>query len=85
MAVSTGDWELGRCVVGVDRRIVIRLVAPCTSIGRIVVIAVMASRTIVGDGCVRPVQNIIVVVDRESRRIPAGRSRMAHRTIRGQP
>ncbi len=85
MAVSAGGRELGGCVIGVDRRIVIRLVAPRTSIGRIVIIAVVAGRAIIGDDCVRPVQNIIVVVDREGRRIPTGRSRMAHRTIRGQP
>ena len=59
--------------------------APCTGIGRIVVIAVVAGRAIVGNGNVRPVQNVIIVVNREGCRIPAGRSRMAHRTIRGQP
>lgn len=57
--------------------------APCTGIGRVVVIAVVAGCTIVGDRSMGPVQNIIIVVDREGRRIPAGRSRMAHRTVRG--
>lgn len=85
MAICTGGRELSGCVVRVDRRIVVRLVAACTRIRRIVVIAVVTRCAIIGDDCVRPVQNIIVVVDREGRRVPAGRSRMAHRTIRGQP
>ncbi len=52
-----------------------------TSAGRVVVIAVVACCTVVGNGSMRPAQNPIIVVDRESRRIPIGVGRMAHRTI----
>ena len=52
-----------------------------TSAGRVVVIAVVASRAVVGNGSMRPAQNPIIVVNRESRRIPIGVGGMAHRTI----
>jgi hypothetical protein len=51
-------------------------------IRRIVVIAVVASRAIVRDCRVRPVQRIIIVVDRERRWFPARGGRVAHRAIR---
>jgi len=49
--------------------------------GRVVVIAVVASCTVVGNSRMRPAQNPVIVVNRESRRIPVGVGRMAHRTI----
>lgn len=56
--------------------------ATYAGVGCIGVIAVVASRAIVGNGCMRTVQHPIVVVNRESCRIPIGVGRMAHRTIR---
>lgn len=84
MAVGTRRGELSSGVVGIKGRIVVRLMASGTGIGRIVVIAVVAGRTIVGDRCMRAVQSIIVVVDRERCRIPVGVGRMAHVAIRRQ-
>lgn len=84
MAVCTGDWELGGGVVGVEGRVVICLMAPCASIGCIIVIAVVASRAVIRNRSVRSIQSIKIVVDWERRRIPSGRSGMAHFTIRGQ-
>ena len=49
----------------------------------IIVIAVVADRTIIGDHRMRAVQLVIIIVNRESRRVPAGRCRMAHRAIGG--
>ena len=85
VAIRTSGRELRGEVVRIGSSIVVRLMAPRTGIGCIVVIAVVASRTVVGNRNMRPVQSIVVVVNRESRRIPAGVRRMAHRTIRGQP
>ncbi len=85
MTIRTSRRELRGEVVGVGCSIVVRLMAACARIRRVDVIAVVASRTVVGNRNMRPVQHVVIVVDREGRRIPAGRSRMAHRTIRGQP
>ena len=85
MAIRAGGRELGSEVVGVGCSIVVSLVAACTRIRRVGVIAVVACCTIIGNRNMRPVQHIIIIVDREGCRIPAGGSRMAHRTIRGQP
>ena len=85
MAICASRRELGGEVVWIGSRIVVCLMATRTGIGCIVVIAVVASRTVVGNRNMRPIQSIIVVVNREGRRIPPGVRRMAHRTIRGQP
>lgn len=84
MTIRTGGGELGSNVVRIGRRSVVCLMAPCAGIERVVVIAVVASRTIVGNGCMRPVQRIIVVVDGEGRRIPPRVRCMAHRAVRRQ-
>lgn len=58
-------------------------VATVAGIRRAIVIAVVASRAIVGNGRVRPVQGVIIAVNRECRGFPAGRCRVAHRTVGG--
>lgn len=70
-------------MVRVSRRVVIGRMTTRTSIGRVVVIPVVAGSTIAGNGRVCPVQRIIIVVNRECSRFPARRSGMAHRAIRG--
>ena len=80
----TIGWKLAGSVIGVSRCGIIGLVATHTGIGRIGVIAIVTSRTVVGNRSVRSIQSIKIVVDWERRRIPSGRSGMAHFTIRGQ-
>ena len=82
MAGHTICWK-SRCnVVGVIGRVVIAQVAAYASAWCIVVVAVVASRAIIGNGRMCTAQNPIVVVNRESCRIPIGVGGMAHRTIR---
>ena len=69
-------------MVGVRCTGIIRCVTTVAGIRRGVVIAVVASGAVVGDGRVCSVQRIIIVVDRERRRFPASRGGVAHRTIR---
>ena len=66
-------------MVGVHSSIVICLVTANAGIRCVVVIPVVAGGTICID--VRPVQHIIVVVDRECSRFPTRRRGMAHGTI----
>ena len=80
MAILAGSGQLIRWVVGIHSRIVIGLVTTYTSVGRIVVIPVVA--IIAGSSLVRSVQWPIGVVDREGSRFPIRRRGMAHRTIR---
>ncbi len=66
-------------VVGV---VIFRLVAAITRVRRIVVIAVMAGRTIIGNRRMSAKQLIIIIVDREGRRVPIRVGRVAHITVR---
>ena len=75
--------ELCRLVIRIRRIIVISLVTTNTSSRRIVVIPVMAGRTVVGDGGMGPIQLIIIIVIREVRRLPVRIRRVAGRTIHG--
>lgn len=52
------------------------------SIGGAIVITIVASGAIVGDSSMRPVERVIIVVNREGRGFPTGRCRVAHRAIR---
>ncbi len=61
---------------------IISRVATVAGIGRIVVVAVVAGSAVVGNSRVRPVQSIIVVVNRERSGFPARFGGMAHGTIR---
>ncbi len=71
-------------MIGIGRLLKVRLVAPKTRRWRVVVIAVVARGAFVGDQCMRAIERVIVVVHGESRRIPVGIRRMAHRTVVGQ-
>lgn len=81
MAVFAGGRETGRRVVRVVRTVIIIFVAAKTSVRRVVIIAIVASRTVVLDERMRPIQLVVIIVDREGRRHPIGVGRMAHRTI----
>ncbi len=72
--------ELRSGVVRVARAIVIRLVTAHASVRCVVVIPVVAIRT-TGSG-MRPIQSVIIVVNRKSGWFPARGGCMAHRTIR---
>lgn len=69
-------------MVRVHSAVVIRLVTTYTSIWRVVVIPIVASGTIVGNGSVCAIQWIIVIMDWEGRGFPARGSSVAHGTIR---
>ena len=77
----TVRWKLRRLVIRIRRVIVISLVTTNTSSWRIVVIPVMAGRTIIGDGGMCPIQLIISIVIREVCRLPVWLRRVAGRTI----
>ena len=81
MARCTIGWEIGRGMVWIVRLVIIRSVASDTGAGRVVVIPVVASGTIVGNRSVRALQRVIVIVDRETCRCPTGRCGMAHGAI----
>lgn len=69
-------------VVGVAHTVVICLMAACASVRGVVVIALVASGTVVRDGRMRSVNCIIIVVNRECSRRPSWLGGMAHGTIR---
>ena len=69
-------------MVGISGIGVIGVVATVTSVRRTVIITVVAYRTIIANGRVRPVQRVIIVVNRECRRLPARGRRVAHGAIR---
>ena len=63
MASGAVGGELRLHVVRVSGRIVIRRVATRTSVGRSVVIPVVAGSAIAGNGGVCPVQRVVIIVD----------------------
>ena len=69
-------------MVGIRCLNIISCMAAIASIGSRVVIPIVANGTIIGDSGMRSVQRVIVPVDRESGRFPAGRCGMAHGAIR---
>ena len=84
MAGRTIGRKLVRRVVGGCRLVEISGMATGTGVRGIVVIAVVAGGTVVGNSCVRTVQRIIIVVVGKRSRRPAGSSGMARSTIRRQ-
>ena len=76
--------ELIGGVVGVCGLIEFRRMAPGAGVRCIVVIAVVAGSTIVGDRCVRTIQSIKIIVDGKGRRRPTGSGGVARRAIGGQ-
>lgn len=81
VAGCTVGRKLCELVVGICCAIVIRQVTPCTGIGCIDVIAVVAGCTIVAYGCVGTVEGIVVIVNRERCRTPPGCRGVAHNTV----
>ena len=73
--------ELEGLVIRVGGLVVVRLVASGTGVRCVVVVAIVAGRTVVGDGGVSPVQRIIIIVDGEGGRGPSGIGGMAAGTI----
>ena len=72
MTVSTCGWELLSDVIGVSRCVIVIGVTTCTGVWCIVVIAVVAGCTVVGNGCVRSNQLIEVIVNGERSGRPSG-------------
>ena len=62
VAGGTIGWELRSLVVGGGSGIVFRCMATGASVGRVVVIAVVASSTIIGNTSMCPVQGMIILV-----------------------
>ena len=82
MARRAIRWELGGCVVRRCGGGVIAVVTGVAGIGRGIVITVVAGSTIAGNGRVRPVQGVIIIVNWEGGRFPTRRGGVAHRAIR---
>ena len=85
MACSAIRRELGNCVVRSCGGGVIAVVTGVAGIGRGIVISVVAGRAIAGNGGVRAVQGVVIIVNWEGGRFPARRGGVAHRTIRRKP
>jgi len=68
-------------VVGVSGGVVIIFVAPLASVRRIVIIAVVASCTVVGNVFVGAIQHVEIIVNSEGGRAPTGIGCMAGCTI----
>ena len=83
MTSGTFGRKLRRSMVRVCRCVIFGRVTGKTRIRRIVVIAVMAGRTIIRNYRMRTVQLVIVIVNREGCRVPTGCSRMTHCAIGG--
>ena len=75
-------WEVGCCVVRIRSCVVVIQVTADTGIRRIVVIAVVAGGTVVGDGSVSAIQLIIIIVNLESCGLPSGLGGVATCTVR---
>ena len=81
MTSLTISWVSGIRMVRVGGCIVIGSVAAVAGVGCIVVIAIVAHCTAVGNGSVCPVECIIIIVNREGGRFPVRSRCVAHGTI----
>lgn len=81
MTISAIRWELLVGVIRVAGALVIRSVATVTGVWRVVVIAVVALRTIICNIQMRAIQHVVIIVDREGRWRPTGIRGMTHRAI----
>ena len=61
---------------------VVAVVTGVAGIGRGIVISVVAGRAIAGNGGVRAVQGVVIIVNWEGGRFPAGGGGMTHRAVR---
>ena len=68
-------------MIGIGRLIVFADMATCTGIRRVVIVSVVAGGAIIGDGSMRAVQLIIIIVNGKGSRGPAGVGGMAGGTI----
>lgn len=84
VTASTVGRELGGLVVRIRGLVIIIDMAAGASIGRIVVIAVVASCTIVGDSGMSAIEGIVAVVAIKSSGAPSGLGSMAGCTVAGQ-
>ena len=85
MTQRTVRRKLRRRVVRIRCSGIFCIMATITGVRGIVVIAIVAHRTIIRYRCVRSIERVISIVDREQRRFPARRSRMTTLTIRRKP
>ncbi len=83
MAILTGSRKTGRSVVRVIGVVVIIFMTAKTSVRRVVIITIMAERTVIRNDGVGTVQLPIIIMDRESRRHPVGIGGMTGSAIRG--
>lgn len=81
MAIHTIRWNANSLVIGVGCLIVICLVTAHTSVRRIVIITVVAFKTITGNGRVSPINDPVIIMDRECRWHPIRLSSVAGFTI----
>lgn len=82
VTILAGGREARRRVFGTVGRVVIGGMATKTGIRGIVVIPVVAGSTLIGNQSMCPIQRIIIVVDRECCRGPAGSCGVTHGTVR---
>ena len=71
MTLGAVGRKLVGSVAGVGRCVVVRLVTAYAGIRRVVVVAIVAGRAVIGNGRVRAVEWVIIVVDGEFSRHPA--------------
>ena len=64
-------------MVRIGRSVVVAKVTAYAGVRRIVVVAVVAGRTVVGNDSVLPVELIIIIVNIEGRGLPSGLGRVA--------
>ena len=81
MAILASSRELRCGVVRVVGRIILIGMTSITSIGCVIVIPVMASRTIICNYGMCPVQSIVIIVDRECSRLPTRIGCMTHGAV----
>ena len=81
VTARAGSRKSGCCVVRIRCPVIIRLMAAHTGIGCIVVITVVTGRAVIGNGRVRAIERIVIVMAGKSRRRPADSRRMATRTV----
>lgn len=68
-------------MIRISRLVIVGDMTTITGIGRIVVITVVAGRTVIGNHGVCTIQGIVIIMYRKRSRLPARGSRVAHRTI----
>ena len=81
MTKFTFNRELRGKVVGTRGCIVFRIMASIASIGRVVIIAVVASSTVIGNSSMCPFQRIVIVVNWKSGGLPPRGSGMTGSAI----